>query len=130
MKGKLYNLGLLLTSLVGYHEWGGGNSAFLFEMERDLIASFAADPLATLHPFTLLPLLGQSLLLLSLFQREPGRRISLIGILCLSVLLFLMFLIGLVDLNVKSIITFLPYVLLALVAFRYHWRRKQVVRVD
>ena len=121
MKGKLYNLALLVTSLVGYHTWGKDQSAFIFEMERDLIKAFLNDPLSNLHPFTVLPLLGQALLLITLFRKEPGRRLSLIGIACLSLLLFLIFLIGLAAMRLWTILSLLPFVVLAVMAFRYYY---------
>ena len=36
MKSKIYNLLLILTSLVGYLEWGRKNHQFLFEAEAEI----------------------------------------------------------------------------------------------
>ena len=65
MKSKLLNIGLILTSFVGYLEWGGNNKMFLIQGEIELISKLLTDPGSALHPFTLLPLIGQVLLILT-----------------------------------------------------------------
>jgi hypothetical protein len=66
MNLKVFNALLVLTSLFGYLEWGGENQIFLFQAEMELIRKLAIDPMAAAHPFTLVPLLGQMLLLITL----------------------------------------------------------------
>ena len=116
MKRKILNGLAVLTSLVGYLEWGGGNSSFLFQAEWEVLGKFVNDPVAAAHPFTLLPLLGQVLLLVTLFQREPNRWLTYIGIACLSLLLVFMFLIGLLSLNFKILLSTIPFIVTAVLA--------------
>ncbi len=116
MKRKILNGLAVLTSLVGYLEWGGGNSSFLFQAEWEVLGKFVSDPVAAAHPFTLLPLLGQVLLLITLFQREPSRWLTYIGIACLSLLLVFMFLIGLLSLNFKILLSTIPFIVAAVLA--------------
>ena len=82
MKSKILNLTLILTSLIGYLEWGQDMSMFLFQGELDVISKLFTDPLSVLHPFTLLPLLGQILLLITLFQKNPSKVLTYVGIYC------------------------------------------------
>lgn len=109
MLPKLINIALLVTSLLCYLEWGGGNSGFLFQLEYEL---FKQDDLV--HSFThvmvLAPLAGQLLLLLTVFQKIPGRRLTATGIGLLSVLVLMIFLVGILSLNYKIVLSTLPFI--------------------
>lgn len=109
MKKKLLNAFLILTSLLGYLEWGGGNKMFLFQAEQEIVTKLFQDPLSVVHPFTLLPLFGQLILFFTLFQRTPGRVLTLLGLGCLSILLLFMFLIGLISFNYKILFSTVPF---------------------
>jgi hypothetical protein len=109
---------LVVTSLLGYLEWGGGNSMFLFQGELEVLAKLYHDPIAVAHPFTLLPLIGQILLLVSLFRKDPGKVITFIGLACVSLLLLLMFFIGVISLNYKILFSTLPFILMAILTVR------------
>jgi cobalamin biosynthesis protein CobD/CbiB len=115
MKRKLLNLCLILTSLLGYLEWGGDNKMFLFQGELDVLAKLFKDPVAAAHPLTLMPLFGQILLLFTLFQREPSKILTFIGLGCLSLLLLFMFLIGLLSLNLKILLSTIPFIMTGIV---------------
>ncbi len=69
-KNKLLVVLIIMSSLIGYLEWGGGNSAFLFEMEKDVLSKLFTFPNSVIHPLTIFPMLGQVMLLVSLF-RDP-----------------------------------------------------------
>ena len=111
---KLLNLLLIVTSLMGYLEWGADNRIFLFQGEVEVVTKLIEDPVATAHPFTLLPLFGQIVLLFTLFQREPSRLMTYIGLACLSLLLVFMFLIGLTALNFKILLSTIPFIITGL----------------
>jgi hypothetical protein len=106
---RFINLALLITSLLCYLEWGGGNSGFLFQLEYEL---FKQDDLA--HSFThvmvFAPLAGQLLLLFTVFQKTPGRRLTTIGIGLLSLLVLMIFLVGVLGLNYKIFLSTLPFI--------------------
>lgn len=118
MREKLLNLGLVLTSLMGYLEWGTGHSAFLFQAETEMFLKAWHAPMSVLHPFTLLPVVGQLALLSTLFQRSPGRVRTLAGIAGLGLLLGLMFVIGLLSKNLRILGSTLPFLVLATVTLR------------
>jgi hypothetical protein len=119
MKGKLINLLLILTSMAGFLEWGGGNRLFLFQAEAEVIAKFMHDPGSVIHPFILLPMAGQILLLITLFQKTPGKWITYCGLAGIGILLAFMFFVGLISLNYKIILSTLPFLVIAFIAIRY-----------
>ena len=116
MKKKILNGLAVLTSLFGYLEWGGTNSSFLFQAEWEVIRRLFSEPLSVLHPFTLVPLLGQMLLIATLFQKEPSKWLTYVGLACLSLLLLLMFLIGLLSLNYRILLSTIPFIVTAILA--------------
>jgi uncharacterized protein YacL len=122
MKSKLLNLGLLFTSLIGYHEWGADKSSFIFQMEWEVISKMIKDFSSGLHPLVLLPMLGQIFLLYTLFQKEPGKVITFLGMGMIGLLLLMMFLIGLFSLNLKVVLSFLPFFTCAVLTI-LHFRR-------
>lgn len=122
-KTKLLTLGLILSSLVVYLEWGGENSNFLFHLERELLSKLFIDPLSVLHPFTILPLIGQIILTITLFQTKPKRSISLLGMLLLGFLTYFVLLIGILALNIKIILFALPYTILSILNIRHHRKK-------
>lgn len=111
MKYKILNLSLILTSLIGYLEWGGGNNMFLIQGEIEVVSKLFSNPNSVIHPLTLLPLLGQVLLIFTLFQRNPSKILTFLGMGSLGVLLLLMFVIGLMNVNFKIIASVLPFLI-------------------
>ena len=116
MTSRILNAIAILTSLFGYLEWGGGNSAFLFQAELEVLGKFFSDPVSAAHPFTLLPLFGQVLLLVTLFQKTPSRWLTYAGLACVGLLLMFMFLIGLLSFNFKILLSTVPFIVTAVLA--------------
>jgi len=114
MKKKLLNLGLILTSLIGYTEWGTDNSTFLFMAEADVLVKLFSDAASVVHPFTVIPILGQLILLFTLFQKQPGKLLTYTGLACLSLLLLLIFLIGVMNMNFKILLSATPFIVLGI----------------
>ena len=69
--------------------------------------------MSVLHPFTVLPMLGQVLLLLTLFQKTPGRWLTYIGMGLLSLIMLIILLIGLLGMNWKMILSTVPFLVFA-----------------
>lgn len=124
MKSKTYNLLLIITSLFGYLEWGGNRHSFLFQAEIEILLKLFSDPKSSIHLLIILPLLGQVLLFLSLFQIKPNKILSYIGISGIGILLILMFVIGLISLNYKIIISTIPFLFVSILAIK-HYRKIQ-----
>lgn len=120
MNKKLLNLALLLSSLIGYLEWGRDSKSFLGQTELDVLSKLFQDPASVMHPFIILPLLGQILLLLTLFQKQPSKLLSYTGMGCIAILLVLMLFIGIISLNVKILLSVLPFLTLSIFVWRAH----------
>lgn len=113
----------MLTSLIGYLKWGGGNAAFLFEAEVEVLTRAFTEPMAVLHLFTALPFIGQVLLIVTLFQRIPNRMLTLLGLAGLAPLLLFVFLIGILSLEYRIILSTLPFVFVAGLVVRSNFRK-------
>ncbi|MBK8700768.1 MAG: hypothetical protein IPN29_14995 [Saprospiraceae bacterium] len=127
MKAKLINLALILTSFLGYLEWPPDNVKFLFQLEGEVLSKMFMDPLSVMHPFIVLPMIGQILLIVSLFQKVPGKKLSLLGLSCLSILLVLFFIIGLMGLNFKIALSAAPFLVAAVVGLKHYWKKIEVI---
>lgn len=118
MRSKTLNMLLLITSLVGFLEWGGGNHSFLFQVEAELVSKIRFDPNTALHPLILLPFIGQIALLITLFQRTPNKMMTFFSIGCLGILLGSMFVIGLMSLNFKMAVSTIPFIWVAVLILK------------
>ncbi|MFM2157509.1 MAG: hypothetical protein RL516_2258 [Bacteroidota bacterium] len=113
MTNKMKVLFLIITSLFVYLSWGKESAAFLFQMEYEIISKLFTNPLSALHPFTIIPLLGQILLLISLFQKTPNVVLLKIGIGCLLFLIGFVLIVGLLSRRISIIVSTLPFITLA-----------------
>jgi hypothetical protein len=108
-KRRLLHAGLILASLLGYLEWGEQRSAFFFQMEFDVFKNILLKPMDLLHPAIGMPLTGQLILLITVFQKVPSSILSWIGFGLLSpIFLFLLF-IGIFSLKVEILLSAIPY---------------------
>lgn len=119
---RVINLLILLTSLLGYLEWGNGQSAFLVEVEWLLFSGQTSSVGDFAHPLIFLPLAGQLLVLMALFQKIPGRRLTTLGLALIAVLLPLVSVVGLISLNPRIFGSTLPFFAVSI----WHLRGKQV----
>lgn len=116
MKTKLYGIGLLISFLICYLEWGH-QYAFIVEMEYDFFVNHISLS-SLLHPFILAPAIGQLLLLYSLFPKDPNPKLVLAGLILLGLLAVFIFLISLLSLHIKMILCSLPYTLISILFIR------------
>jgi len=124
MKSKLLNLCVLLTSLIGYLEWGRDMHMFLAQGEAEIVAKLLRDPMSVIHPFTVVPFAGQLVLLYTLFQKTPSKILTYIGVACLSVLMLFIFLIGLISLDYKIALSVVPFIVSAVLTVAHHRKNK------
>lgn len=73
------------------------------------------NPLDVIHPFSVLPMLGQMFLLTTLFQKTPWRSLTLAGIGCIGLLLVFIFFIGIVGPNFRMLLSTLPFLAVSVV---------------
>jgi cobalamin biosynthesis protein CobD/CbiB len=117
MKIKILNVLLIISSLFGYLEWGEGQHSFLFQIEAELFQKIVSEPSSVIHPFTVIPLIGQLLLLITVFQKKPNKILTYIGIGSLGLLLGFMTLIGIIGKNPKIFFSTIPFLVFALMVF-------------
>jgi hypothetical protein len=121
---RLINILLFITFLFGYMEWGRGNHTFIFQAQAEMLIKASTDIRNLVHPFIIVPFVGQVLILWSIFQKEPGRRITFIGLACLSTIMLFLFFIGVSAPNFKILGSTLPFLVTAILALRYHRKGK------
>ncbi|MBK9109095.1 MAG: hypothetical protein IPM92_12205 [Saprospiraceae bacterium] len=120
MKSKILNFLLILSSLIGYLEWSGNNHSFLFQAEAEIFSKIISNPASVFHPLTILPMMGQLILVFTLFQKTPNKILTYISIGGLGLLLLLILLIGLMNLNFKMILSTLPFIVISVLTILHH----------
>lgn len=125
MKSKTLNFLLIIFSLIGYLEWSGNQHIFLFEAEIEIFSKLFTSPISVLHPFIILPIISQFLLLFTLFQKKPSKKLTYISIFCLGILLGFMLIIGIISLNYKIALSTIPFILVSLVTMLHHRKFKE-----
>jgi hypothetical protein len=121
---RLLNICLFLLFLLGYLEWGKEHHAFIFQMESETFLKAKDDLKSILHPLILIPFCGQILLIITFFQKEVSRILSLAGLTCLSIFILLLFFVGLISINIKIVASTLPFIITAIFVLKYNWRRR------
>ena len=110
---RLYSLGLIVSSLAGYLEWSKDNRMFIYQMELEVFSKFLTQPSSVIHPFVVLPLIGQLILLFNACRKKPSRALTLIGMATLGLLLFFMLLIGMLSTNLRIFAAAVPFALVS-----------------
>ena len=113
MNNKIKILFLFISSQFVYLSWGKESAAFLFQMEYEIVTKLFTNPTSALHPFTVIPMLGQLLLLITLLQKTPTTFLLKTGIGCLLFLIGFVFIIGLLSLRLPIIVSTIPFITLA-----------------
>lgn len=98
---------------------------FLFQAEGEVLIKLFTNLAEALHPLTILPMLGQLVLLITVFQQKPSIILTWIGIGALGSLLALMLVIGLMAMHPKIIASVLPFFIVAIFAIRTNGGKRQ-----
>ncbi|MCU0442979.1 MAG: hypothetical protein MUE96_11320 [Bacteroidia bacterium] len=118
-KSKWYCLGLVFSSLLGYLEWGNNQHVVLWQAEWDILSTLAVNPMQVIHPLTIIPLIGQLLLIICMLQHSPNKWLIWTGMGAIASLLVLMFAIGLLGLRWRIVGSTLPFIITASLTTRY-----------
>ena len=118
MKNSQLKILLLISTFIGYLEWGTDQSSFIVQSEWEVLKKLPEDPLSLLHPFILLPVAGQLLLLFDIIKKNKDKKLSVIAIVLMSLLYLMILFIGLLDMNFKKILSALPFFILSFVIIR------------
>lgn len=116
MNTRIANVLLLVSSLICYLEWGGGNSGFLFQTEYAVFIKRSSD--SFLHPFVLIPLIGQILLIASTLKKQPSKLLTLIGLSMIGLLVLMVLFVGLLSMNAKIVGSTIPFILISVFFIR------------
>ena len=118
-KTKILNLLLILSSLIVYLEWGTDQAAFLVETEIEMFSKVFKDPKSLFHPFIVLPLVGQIILIYTLFQKEPGKKLSYAGLAGIGVLVLFICFVGAISMNYKIILSTFPFLITGVLVIKH-----------
>lgn len=124
MKGKILNTLLIIFSLFGFLEWGENKTMFLIQVEAEIFSTILKDPGSLIHPFILLPLLGQILLLLTLVQKNPNKIMTYLGIGGIGIIMALIFLIGCLNINFMMLLSTIPFLVISFYTIRHHMKKR------
>jgi hypothetical protein len=124
MKSKILNTLLIISSLFGFLEWGQNKKMFLIQVEAEIFSKILKDPGSLIHPFILLPLLGQILLLLTLVQKNPNKIMTYIGIGGIGSIMALLFLIGCLNINFMILFSTIPFLVISFYTIRHHMKNR------
>ena len=127
MKAKILNLLLVLTSLIGYLEWGKDASVFFFQAEAQILSKLFTDTQSVLHPLILLPLAGQFLLLITLFQKNVSPYLTFSGMAAIALLILFMNFVGLISTNISIVASTIPFIATGMATIRHYRHRKAPV---
>ena len=124
MKGKILNTLLIISSLFGFLEWGQNKKMFLVQIETEIFSKVLKDPGSLIHPFILLPFLGQIFLLLTLVQKKPNKIMTYMGIGGIGIIMALLFLIGCININFMILFSTIPFLVISFYTIRYHMKKR------
>jgi hypothetical protein len=124
MKSKIFNTLLIISSFFGFLEWGQNNKMFLIQLEAEIFSKILKDPASLIHPFIILPLLGQILLLVTLFQKNPNRIMTYLGIGGIGLIMALLFLIGCLNINFSILFSTIPFLVISFYTIRHHMKKR------
>ncbi len=120
---RLINICLFITSMFGYLQWGKNQHSFIVQAEAEILSKVFSSPQNILHPFILIPLFGQLLLLYTIVSKQQSKVLTIIAISSISLLMLLLLFIGILDLNYKILFSTFPFVITAIIAFRIYLKK-------
>lgn len=110
MSLRLINILLLIGLSICYLEWGKDNSGFLLQMGYGIFTNSHRNARTFTHPFVLLPLAGQLMLLCNSCLPRPRKWLTIAGILLPGLLVLMVLLAGILSKNPKIIASTLLFI--------------------
>jgi hypothetical protein len=114
---RLLNIALLIAFQICYLEWPPHNSMFLFYGEYELFSKKEHLLENLIHPVILSGLFAQIILLFGAILPNLNKKINAIGVVLLGAVVLLFFIVGLLSLNYKIVLSTIPYLSLAVFYF-------------
>jgi hypothetical protein len=113
---RLTGVFLFCSFLICHLTWAN-HSAFLFQLEYALLFLEKKSAGNFLYPVVLLPLIGQLLLLLSIFQRKPSHRLQMVAAALLGLLVLLILFTGMLSRQFMTALSTLPFIAAVILLF-------------
>lgn len=111
INSRLLYLLLAISPWTCYLEWGGDNSGFLLMMELEIIFETKNFVDTFSHPLVLLPMAGQLFIFIASIHPDRMRFLAITGHIMLSLLIFMIFIAGLLQFNLKIICSAIPFII-------------------
>lgn len=124
-KYKFFIFLLIISSFIGYMEWPGNNHGFLILMQYEIIFGKYFDLKNFFHPVILLPLIGEILLIITLFQKKISKVLLFTGMACLSVIMIIIFVVGIASLNIKIFASSIPFFIISFIILKMNVKFKR-----
>lgn len=123
---RFINIALILAFMLCYTEWGQHYSAFIFQIQYEMLFNKGATSDALSHPLILAGLAGQLSLLYTTFTNGRPAWLNMAGILLLGMIVLLFLLIGILSANGRIILSTLPFI--SVVVIFFFVKRRQKIR--
>lgn len=124
----ILGLAVIISFSICYMEWGGGNKAFLAEAEYDLLFKQKNFLQSLLHPLILSGLTGQLLILFNAFVPYKRRWLLIAGTIILSAVPAMILLSAVLSMNIKMILSVIPFVIFNIINLRYNKKQLETAR--
>jgi hypothetical protein len=105
---RILTLAAIITFLLCYLEWGKDQSGFFFQVEYTILTQKPSLD-NFMHPLIFGPLIGQILLLYTLFKKQPPRKLIIIGLVPMILITLLVLTAGILSLNWRIIGSVMPF---------------------
>ncbi len=123
---RFINLGLLITFLFCYLEWPPNNSTFILQGEYEIFTNTKNWVSNFTHPLILLGLIAQLILIYAVINPKINAKLNHLGVLVLTPIVLLFFVVGLLSSNIKIMGSTLPF--LALVVYYIILFRRKIIQ--
>jgi hypothetical protein len=124
MNQRWISLGLFLSFLFLRLAWAK-HSMFMFQIEYDVFSKAGKYPASVLHPFIVLPFIGQLLMLAAVFNKRFPIKYILLANLLLGLMVLMVLLIGILAPDFTMIISTIPFLFFTVLLIRsYRIRHK------
>jgi hypothetical protein len=118
---SLINIAILVAFSFCYLSWGNDQTAFLYEVEYQLLFERSAQNF--MHPLILMGLLGQLLLVYTAIVPKAKKWLSLTGVLMLGAVVALIFLVGCLSRQIPIIVSTIPFFVFVILYFKVNKRK-------
>jgi hypothetical protein len=113
---RLIKIGIFISFLICYVDFGHDGAVFVGEIEYKIIVNLKDSMESFSILFFLISFLGQLIIFISIFKNNDLRKIFL-GTIMLSVIVLLIFILGLFTTNIKIIISTIPFISISIIYF-------------